>query len=356
MRLFKVLVCSLLFSAFFAFFASCGVEGSSFVSSKNGKLVLADKPYYLSGANQYYFFYKDHKMIDDVLEKARSINLSVIRTWAFCEGAMHDGFCFQPNPRQYDEATFRNLDYTVSKAKKENVKLILTLSNNWDAFGGVDQYLRWVGKSDHDSFFRDRDIKNIYKDYVAYLLNRINVYTGVAYKDEPTILMWDLMNEPRSNDKNALYAWLDEMGGYVKSIDKNHLVCSGSEGSIASDFIETHKSKNIDVASFHLYPDWWNMSDQQSEDYIKYHASAAKNTLHKPVFLGEFGIKNRDRRNEIFSNWYRIANDYKIDGMLFWLLSGKQSDGSLYPDYDGFTVWCPESGSICETIKNLNSH
>src|SRR5207249_1218417 len=27
------------------------------------------------------------------------------------------------------------------------------------------------------------------------------------------------------------------------------------------------------------------------------------------------------------------------NGALYWILSGKQDDGSLYPDYDGFTVY-----------------
>lgn len=354
MKLLKVLICICLF------LYSCGScsssSSNSFVTVKKSKLLLDQVPYYLSGTNQYYFFYKDHKMIDDVIEDAKAMNLNVIRTWAFCEGAMHDGFCFQPRPREYHEPTFRNLDYTVYKAKKEGIRLVLTLANNWSDFGGIDQYLRWAGKGDHDDFFRDETIKGIYKDYVRYLLNRVNVYTGIAYKDEPTVLMWDLMNEPRSNDKAALYAWIDEMAGFIKSIDQNHLVTSGSEGSMASDFVETHKSKNIDVASFHLYPDWWGMSSQQAEDYIKYHATTAKNVLNKPVYFGEFGIKDQQKRNEVYTRWYQLGDEYKINGMLFWILSGRQTDGSLYPDYDGFTIWYPESGAICETIKYFSSN
>ena len=338
-----------LYMAFFivGLMSSCGTEAKD--------SILQDPYLKFSGTNQYYLFYKPHQMIDDVIEDAKALNLTVIRTWAFCEGSMHDGFCFQPSPREYHEPTFKNLDYTIYKAKKENIRLILTLANNWSDFGGVDQYTRWNNSWNHDDFFRDEKIKSMYRDYIRYVLNRVNTYTGIAYKDDPTIYMWELMNEPRCGDANALYSWVDEMAGFIKSIDPNHLVSTGSEGSIASDFVETHKSKHIDIASFHLYPDWWGFSPERSEQYIKDHISMSKNVLNKPVFLGEFGFKDQQKRYEIYQNWYRVGYENGIAGMMFWILSGRQMDGSLYPDYDGFTIWCPESGSICDMIKNWST-
>jgi mannan endo-1,4-beta-mannosidase len=329
---------------------ACGIE---FAQVKDQKIIIDNKEFQFSGANQYYFFYKPQAMVDEVFEDAKSLNMNVIRTWAFCDGGMHDGFCFQPEARKYDEPTFKKLDYVIYKAKKENIKLVLALANNWGDFGGINQYLSWTKKYNHDDFFRDEDMKSIYRDYVKYVLNRVNTYTGVAYKDEPTILMWELMNEPRCGDKYALYNWIDEMSGYIKTIDTNHLVTTGSEGAIDSDPFEAHKSKNIDVVSFHLYPDWWGFNEQQANEYIVKHAQVAK-SLNKPVFLGEYGLKDRLKRNEIFTNWYSLANQNNVSGMLLWILSGKQMDGSLYPDYDGFTVWCPEFTTMCDNLKKLS--
>ena len=338
-----------------------GKPSNAFIARKEGRLVKGGATYYFSGANQYYFFYKDKRMVDDVMENARALGLDVMRTWAFCEGPLHDGFCFQPEPGIYHEPTFKNLDYTIYKASQEGIKLVLSLVNNWggtDHFGGVDQYLIWVGGGlAHDDFFRNPKARQLYKDYVRHVLERVNSITGVKYKDDPTILMWELMNEPRADDKPSLYQWMDEMAGFIKGIDGNHLVTSGSEGGYVSDFYQTHKSKYIDVASLHLYPDSWGMSTADADAYLKEHIRIAHEELGKPVFLGEFAIKDKAARPEVYRKWYEIMDQGDINGALLWLLSGKQygdpkNEGTLYPDYDGYTIYYPSSQDVCPLVSS----
>ncbi|KAG8373475.1 hypothetical protein BUALT_Bualt11G0028100 [Buddleja alternifolia] len=82
--------------------------------------------------------------------------------------------------------------------------------------------------------------------HLLAVVTRVNSITGIAYKDDPTIFAWELMNEPRSQyDQSgkaiqvsfslfiSLYNqldWVVEMSAHVKSIDKNHLVEVGMEG------------------------------------------------------------------------------------------------------------------------------
>ena len=38
---------------------------------------------------------------------------------------------------------------------------------------------------------------SVYKGYLKKMATRVNTFTGIMYKDDPTIFAWDLLNEPR---------------------------------------------------------------------------------------------------------------------------------------------------------------
>ena len=61
----------------------------------------------------------------------------------------------------------------------------------------MDQYVRWRGGTHHDQFYTDPVIRGWYKDWISHVLNRTNTLTGVKYKDDPTVMLWELGNEPR---------------------------------------------------------------------------------------------------------------------------------------------------------------
>jgi mannan endo-1,4-beta-mannosidase len=84
----------------------------------------------------------------------------------------------------------------VAEAKARGLRLILTLTNNGSDFGGLDAYARWAGKS-QDDFFGDPTMMGYWKEHAATLLARIDTLTGVAYRDGPAILRWELANELR---------------------------------------------------------------------------------------------------------------------------------------------------------------
>jgi mannan endo-1,4-beta-mannosidase len=55
----------------------------------------------------------------------------------------------------------------------------------------------------------------------------------------------------------------------------------------------------------------------------------------------------------VYKEWTDIFQREGGNGWLYWILSGIQDDGSLYPDFDGFTVYCPTP--VCQTLTNATA-
>ncbi len=67
------------------------------------------------------------------------------------------------------------------------LQLLLSLTDNWQQTGGADEFVRWAGSGDHESFFTDARAKSLYKDHVATVLQRVNTINGRRYSEDPTI-------------------------------------------------------------------------------------------------------------------------------------------------------------------------
>jgi len=364
-----------------------------FVQRSGDQLTLGGRPFQFAGTNNYYLMYKSHLMTDAVLAKAAANNFNVVRTWAFTDIGLQDGTgsvdsgntttYFQywngSAPAFNDGATgLEKLDYVIAKAKADGVRLVLPLTNNWSNFGGMDQYVKWAGGTYHSDFYSNRTIQGWYKAWIDHLLNRVNTITGIAYKDDPTIMAWELANEPRCGGSGVfpkdpacnvatLQSWVTDMSAHIKSVDPKHLVATGDEGFLCTDPTGTDWTTNcsegvdavafakvptIDYLSFHLYPNSWGKDAAWGTAWITDHFKAAKQ-IHKPAILGEFGWSDKATRNVVYKTWLDAVIKAHGTGALYWILSDIQDDGTLYPDYDGYTVYCPSP--VCTTIRNFGT-
>ncbi|MBB5869907.1 mannan endo-1,4-beta-mannosidase [Allocatelliglobosispora scoriae] len=361
-----------------------------FVTRTGTHLKLGSEEFRVAGSNNYYLMYKSRAMVDDVFADAAAADFNVIRTWGWLDignadgsnsiAGKQEGVYFQywngSSPAYNDGADgLERLDYVLYAARRAGVKLVIPFTNNWSDFGGMDQYVRWRGGSHHDDFYADPVIKGWYADWITHLLNRVNTLTGVKYKDDPTIMAWELANEPRCQGSGVYptsasctpavtTAWADQLTRHVKSIDSKHLVGVGDEGFTCDnpgtddwttncgpgmDYEALTRLPAVDIASLHLYPDGWGKTPAWGTEWITSHIQKARR-LGKAVVVGEFGIKDKAQRNVIYRDWTEAVRKAGGNGFLYWILSGVQDDGALYPDYDGFTVYCPSP--VCLTIGN----
>lgn len=367
-----------------------------FVTRNGAELEVTGEPFRFAGSNNYYLMYTSRFMVNDVLEAAQRAGFNTLRTWGFLDIGNQDGsnsvrgpsngVYFQywggSAPAYNDGASgLERLDYVVQRAGQLGVRLIIPLVNNWNDFGGMDQYVRWRESSAgearewfHDDFYIDPTIRGWYQDWVTHVVERVNTLTGVAYKNDPAIAMWELGNEPRCTGAGVygrsmgcttqtLTEWADAMSAHVRSIDPNHLISVGDEGFYCNadgthwteqcgdgvDSLAFIALPNVDVMSVHLYPEDWGTNPDWGTDWIVRHVNDAK-AAGKASLLGEFGLTNQRVRNRVYQTWTDSLVSLGGNGGLYWILSGRNDDGSLYGDFDGFTIY--EGAPTFQTLVN----
>lgn len=373
---------------------------AGFVYAEDGQFMLDGEPFEYAGTNAYTLVYEPELGVDLHMTVASDLQLEALRVWAFYDTGAEDGegavevnrrgVYFQywdpaaGAPAYNDGASgLEHLDYLLYSAREHDIKLVLPLVNNWTAFGGVDQYVAWADGEYHDDFFTDPQIRQWYKDWVTHVLNRVNPLTGIAYKDDPTVMIWELGNELRCSDSgpypsspecgsDIFIDWAAEMSDHVRSLTEHHLIGFGGEGFLctepdsASTLYNCQESgdpetmlalENIDVHGIHVYPNHWEPTEPDGwEDWaagwIAQHGEIA-NAAGVPYYIGEYGWTNLSERMLVFDHWLTAFEEAGGDGSHFWIMQPAASIGQP-PDSVGFTQRCP--GPACNLVSAWSQH
>jgi len=298
-------------------------------------------------------------VVEEVCRKALALGARVLRVNAFNDDPARAGdSAIQVAPLQYDEVSWRGLDWVLATAARHRLRLVLPLGNTWDAYGGARQYVAWAGlprpvEAD-PRFFTARRVVEHYLAHLGALLARVSAVDGLPYRSHPAVLAWELVNEPRgppgARGGQALRRWIDEVGRTVKEAAPGHLVITGEEGYGLSGpehdrafwrrtrlgrasaggarFELDTASPWVDVASVHCYPEAWGVAPERiaeaGERWIREHAAAARR-LGKPLLVGELGLR-RDSplppaaRREAWRRWLACAREEGA-GVLPWLFA-----------------------------------
>lgn len=368
--------------------ASCDASSdSNFITTSGTLFIRNGRPLYFNGFNAYWLMIiasnpSTRGNITAVFQAATAHGITVARTWAFSDGGSTS---LQISPGIYNEDMFKGLDFAVSEAGRYGIYLIISLVNSWSDFGGRKQYVDWAKErgeqlNSDDEFYTNPTVKRYYTNHVKTVLSRNNSLTGMAYKDDPTIFAWELMNEPRCGSNlsgQVLQGWIQEMANYVKSIDNNHLLEIGSEGFygeskresnpygylFGTDFISHNQIPEIDFTTVHGYPDiWFPDSDDQAQiafiqKWLEEHTEDSNKVLKKPFLLTEFGKSsnvssfNVSRREtyfrSVFNEVYESARSGgACGGSLFWQALNQGMDNF----YDGYEVILAVNSSTTNVI------
>ena len=360
-----------------------GQTNSDFITIQNKQFIRNGQPYYYIGTN--FWAAMNLGIANNPTYQARlirelnhlqSLGINNLRIMAASEGPDTEPWrmvpALQSELGKYNEDLLKGLDFLLVEMAKRDMVAVLCLNNMWPWSGGFAQYINWVtgetipypppaanGKwlkymTFSARFFKNQAAQTAYLNHIKVIINRTNSISNIPYKADPTIMAWQLANEPRAIISNWKYRkWIKKTAAFIKTLDTNHLVSIGSEGNafvpFSNKFKKEHRIKNIDYATMHIWIQNWGWYDPTKPDktydkslrkakkYIEKHIALAEK-LKMPVVLEEFGIARdlesyssdspttyRDNYyQEIFDLIYQSAKKRQpIAGANFWAWGGE---------------------------------
>lgn len=387
-------------------------EHSFIKVNADGQFVRDGKPYYFVGTNFWYGAILgsegeggNRERLHKELDFLKSIGINNLRVLVGADGENGIKTRVEPSlqvaPGVYNDTILAGLDYFMNELRERDMTAVLYLNNSWEWSGGYSVYLQWSGHGDAvvpavdgwpaymeyvKQFPQSDSAKALFANHVNYIVSRTNRYNQIKYVDDPTIMSWQIGNEPRAfsdENKEPFARWMADVAAQIKSLDPNHMVSSGSEGSWGCEmdmnlFEKIHADPNINYLDIHIWPyNWsWVKADslkellprakENTKKYIDDHMVIARK-YSKPIVLEEFGFPrdgfsfSKEAPTTARDEYYRyvfdlIRQDRESGGLFagcnFWAwggFAGQNPDHVFWEKGDDYT------GDPAQEQQGLNS-
>lgn len=360
-----------------------------FVTVRGHQFIRNGAPYYFVGTNYWYGSLlgletdknRGVRRLRKELDFLKKNGVTNLRLMAGAEGAglisgiTRVGPPLQPEQGKFDESVLDGLDLVLYEMGRRKMTAVVFLSNNWEWSGGFQQYLTWNNLVPEDQITRkltwdeQRDIvskfyscdscRKAYLKQAELILSRTNKLSGKKYTDDPTVMAWELANEPRPMRPSAVdhyKNWIAETSAFIKTKAPKQLVTLGHEGSIGTEsveiFEEIHRDPNVDYVTIHIWAKNWGwlkgtdvaggypVAAEKARKYVEEQLAIAKK-LDKPMVIEEFGLPRDGHsfdpasttiyRDRYFEMMFSFIGDH-VAGANFWAFGGtaRPTKGQLF--------------------------
>lgn len=380
------------------------------ISCHDGKFWRGNQPYYYVGTNFWYGAILgsegqggNRARLKRELNHMQRLGINNLRILVGSDGLRGVKTKVEPTlqvaPGVYNDTIMAGLDYLLAEMGKRNMVAVLYLNNSWEWSGGYGFYLEHAGEGKAprpnedgypafmnfvSKFATNKKAHQLFYDYVKFILSRTNRYTGKRYIDDPTIMSWQIGNEPRAFSKKVLPAfaqWLSEASALIRKLDPNHLISIGSEGSWGCEndekvYEQICADKNIDYCNVHLWPyNWsWAKADslienlprakKKTKEYIDHHLIICKR-LQKPLVMEEYGYPRDGFKFDLEASTHARDSYYQY---VFGLVAENATKGGLFagcnfwgwggeakPKHEQWQVGDDYTGDPAQEAQGLNS-
>jgi hypothetical protein len=315
-------------------------RSSGFVTRSGTKLMLDGRQFRFSGTNIEWLGlvgygplnfapapneqFPTHYEIDDALATAKAMGATVVRAQTLGD-TVGCGNCLEPTLGHFNPQAFNVMDYAVARAQADGIRLIFEFEGDARALhvnSTAAVFSNWRGGA---NFWTDPTVIHDFENHIAAILNHVNSYTGVPYKDDPTILGWMNDNGSGAPSVAANVSWVSTISDFIKRLDPKHLVFDNS-GYVTPQLLAI---PTADVYTSEIYPHWaqyYELTPQQVAELPQQQAAETV-AAGKAWAMSEYGWDKTDFATEadLTSFLNGITADPDISGDLYWALESHAS-------------------------------
>ncbi len=235
-------------------------------------------------------------------QSSRRLECVYVRWFLFCDGRA--GIRFSPGgyPLGLDDFVFRDVDAALEIAGRHGIRIMFVLLDFlWCDPASTTRGVQMGGRAHvlADAGKRDALLDLALRPLVE------------RYGEEPTILAWDIINEPewiKTVDATELHAWLSDSIALIHSAT-SHPATIGSAGARWRD---RYAGLDLDFYQVHWY------------DSLKHQPSletpVSELGFDRPVLLGEFPTRGSKRTPDDIVSAARAAG---YSGAFYWSVLAK---------------------------------
>lgn len=146
------------------------------------------------------------------------------------------------------------LDYMLAKFKERGIKTIVTPfkvggngypEKDFPAPGFSANLQKWQTYTGEEVLLKQ-------ERYFTDLLNHVNPYTGIAYKNDPDIIALEINNEPQHDEESVVTDYINRMVKVIRNTGyENPIFYNVSE---RSEFVDAYLAADIQGCTFQWYP------------------------------------------------------------------------------------------------------
>ncbi|GAA5834472.1 hypothetical protein JCM11251_007017 [Rhodosporidiobolus azoricus] len=331
--------------------------------------------------------YTDKARVREALAIAVAMGANTIRVLS-CGISVgpNNPYNLEPGYQVFNQAAWDIRDYVLYAAREYGLRVIMTMVDNYDYYhGGKYDFIDFRRASRANSgyaFYQNRAVQNAYGWYIQQFLLHVNAYTGVEYRNDPTILAWETGNELGGYINAEAWPptqWTTAIIKFISAYDTNHMIIDGTNGTTnMSSYRRTH-------LTFHFFlffafppfrrrpPGFWNYTNNaispglsnRGIDIVTDHGYprntgilnreiAYASQYFKGFFIGEYDWTSTNSAVSLDTYIALIETQANYLGDMIWNVMGHDPQCCAFVSHnDGYSLYYPNGNSAADQANAL---